>query len=91
MRDIGGFSFPEQGNYDEALAFEPKIMVWALDRQVLVVAKTRVEGAWKAYCGAVPGQNHDLEKDEVLHHGATVPEHIARAIWGFMEDVPYAP
>ena len=70
--------------------FVPDIYRQALDRYVLAVAKTRVEGTWKCYIGAVPGQNHDLEEAAVLHHGTQLPEKIARQIFGHLENIPYA-
>ena len=37
-----------------------------LHRQVMVLARIRVEGSWKAYCFPVPGQAHDAEEDLCL-------------------------
>ena len=62
----------------------------ALNRDVLVVATTRIEGTWKAYCGAVPGFNHDAEWREILRHGGTVEERIARAMFPEFADMKYA-
>ena len=61
-----------------------------LARFVMVVAKPRVEGTWKAYIGAVPGMNHPEEIEEVLRQGATVPERIARAAFPSFDDTSYA-
>jgi len=62
-----------------------------LHRQVMVLARIRVEGAWKAYCFPVPGQNHDAEEHLWENEGAQMTEWEARPLFGFLEDVPYAP
>jgi len=61
-----------------------------LSRNVLVVAKPRVEGTWKAYIDAVPGMDHPEEVEEVLRQGVKVPERIARAAFPSFDDTPYA-
>lgn len=75
---------------EEARAFEPMIRHRALSSRVLAVAQTRVECAWVAYCDAVPGQNHSLERDAVLAHGAKLDERVARALFPEFVKVPYA-
>lgn len=62
----------------------------ALDHKVLAVARTRVEGKWAAYVGAVCGVNHDDEYEEVLKHGSKLPEHFARVLFTEFEELPYA-
>lgn len=62
----------------------------ALDRKVLVVAVKRVEGYWCAYIGAVPGESHERELQDVRDHGAKLPENIALAIFPQFEGTPYA-
>ena len=91
MVEIGGFAFPEQGDQAACEAWRPTIRVTALACRVLVVAKTRIEGRWNAYCDAVPGINHDDEWEEVKHHGCKLPEHIAEAIFPEFKNIPYAP
>jgi hypothetical protein len=61
-----------------------------LHRQVLVVATTRVEGMWKAYCGPVPGMNHDMEEQPVLDYGCDVGEKIGLVLFPHMKGIPYA-
>ena len=82
------------GEYEELAPipkFEAKMFYHALHRKVLAVARTRIEGTWKAYIVPVPGQNHDREMVEHWREeGFQLPEGIARAIFGCMEDVPYA-
>ena len=80
--------FPK--SHEEACSFEPYVIHYALTHRVLVVARTRVECAWCAYCGAVPGENHDDEKKEVLRHGTKLHEDIARVLFPRFKDVPYA-
>jgi len=61
-----------------------------LARRVLVAAKPRVEGTWKAYVDAVPGQNHPEEVELVLKEGSQLRETIARSIFPSFDDTPYA-
>ena len=61
-----------------------------LHRQVMVIAKIRVEGTWKAYCFPVPGQNHDDEEYLWETEGVQLNELEARAMFGFLENVPYS-
>lgn len=80
--------FPK--SLEEAKNFKPYIDRIALATRVLVVAKTRVECAWAAYCDAVPGYNHDREYEAVLKHGTKIPEKMARVLFPRMKEVPYA-
>jgi hypothetical protein len=75
---------------EEAHGWEPSVMHTALHMNVLCVAKTRVEGTWAAYIANVPGWDHSREYEDVLRNGEKLPEHVARAIWGHFEPVPYA-
>ncbi len=70
--------------------FVPTIRRRALATRVLVVARTRIEGTWAAYCDAVPGDDHDREEHAVLNHGTKVHEPWARVIFPEFDDVPYA-
>ena len=72
--------------------FVPTVRRIALARQVLVVATTRIEGTWKAYCDAVPGENHDDEWQKVLEDGCQVSERVARVLFphGVFADKEYA-
>ena len=64
----------------------------ALDRKVLCVAVKRVEGAWCAYIGAVAGNSHKDELDQVKRYGAKLPEDIALAVFPKLQklELPYA-
>ena len=90
MRQLGQFDFPEQGNAQESFDWRVSIIVRALNRDVLAVAVTRIEGRWKAYYGVVAGQNHDTEWQEIRRNGATLTEPVALAIFPEFEGVPYA-
>ena len=70
--------------------FEPKMYVQALHRQVLVVARTRIDGTWKAYIFPVPGNSHEDEKHLWRTEGAQLRESTARELFGHMEDIPYS-
>jgi hypothetical protein len=70
--------------------FKPKIRRVVLCRDVIVVAKTRIEGTWAAYIGSVAGQNHDIEWREVLKEGCKLPEDLARTIFPSFKELPYA-
>jgi hypothetical protein len=75
---------------EEAQTWEPIVLYRALAVDVLVAATTRIECAWAAYCAAVPGVNHHNEWREVLSHGDKLPEGVARALFPFFAEVPYA-
>jgi hypothetical protein len=70
--------------------FTPIIQRYTLASRVLVVAQTRIEGTWKAYCDAVLGVDHDVEMDAVLRHGDDVGEYVARHLFPGFADMPYA-
>lgn len=53
----------------------------ALAKDVLVVAVQGAVGDWSAYIGAVPGINHEAEKDRVAREGEKLPENLARMIF----------
>ena len=88
MKTIAGYTFPETA--EEATDWEPTVRRFALNRDVLVVARTRIEGKWAAYCKAVPGRNHDYEMDGVLYDGSKVPERVARVLFPDFNDIKYA-
>jgi hypothetical protein len=70
--------------------FQPYRRMHALSMRVLVVATSRVEGAWCAYCDAVPGMTHSNEYQDVLDHGDKLGEEVARAMFPEFEGVPYS-
>jgi len=80
--------FPK--SMEEAQSFVAMVDRFALAHKVLVVARTRVECAWCAYIDAVPGVNHDIEKEEVLRTGTKLLEEQARVLFPQFNEVPYA-
>jgi hypothetical protein len=89
MNKIGKHHFPT--TMDEAKEWKPIIKVQRLAPRVLVVGKTRIEGAWNAYIDSVPGMNHDKEWRVVLEYGHKLPEEVAKAIFPHdFNDLPYA-
>lgn len=90
MIRIGNFDFPELGNVDETREWKPAIRSVALAQKVLCVARTRIEGAWCAYCNSTRGENHARETEGVLYDGDKLPHKIALAIFPEFEGVPYA-
>jgi len=82
------FTFPTTP--EEAQAWKETFTRRALHFQVLVVAKTRIEGAWAAYIFPVPGQNHDREWPAWETDGEKLPKGVALAIFPEFEGLPYA-
>ena len=70
--------------------WQPSYTIHPLAKTVLVVAVTRIEGSWCAFCDSVLGIYHNTEKYAVVKHGDKLPEHIARAMFPGFEDIPYA-
>lgn len=82
------FCFPK--NCDEAKLWKTVVKYKSLDRNVIVVANTRIEGKWSAYIGAVDGICHESEYETVLKNGAKLEEKIAMSIFPEFADIPYA-
>lgn len=74
----------------EVKDWKPTIEVRALSSRVLIVAKTRIEGTWAAYCDAVPGVHHNLEYEQVLAGGDKIGAEIARILFPVFADLPYS-
>ena len=82
--------FPK--DQEEAAEWQAHIRYHALgDSHVMVVAVTRIECAWRAYIGAVPGIDHDKEWQAVRREGGTLEEAVALAIFPQFKGVRYAP
>ena len=88
MKTIGRIDFPECR--EEALEWEPTMRVLALHRQVLAVARTRVECEWSCYVFPVAGKNHDDEKDAWKTEGCKQTADVARALFPAFEEIPYS-
>jgi hypothetical protein len=61
----------------------------ALDYRVIVVAKEGGVRDWSAYIGAVPGDCHDKEWEDVAAHGSKLPEKIARVLFPNFKGLMY--
>ena len=62
----------------------------AVHSRVLIVARQRAEGAWKAYVTPVPGVNHLEEVGLWQVVGAQMLEKHARPFFPQFKDIPYA-
>ena len=88
MKTLSDIEFPETP--EEAKEWSHTVRRVALHMNVLVVAHTRIEGAWCAYCRPVPGYNHDQEWEGVLNDGTKLSENYARALFPDFAGIPYA-
>jgi hypothetical protein len=88
MNKIGIFNFPTTS--EEADTWQPYFTYTALHRNVLLVAKTRIEAQWACYCTPVPGINHSKEYHNWDFDGTKVSEAIALAAFPQFNDLPYA-
>ena len=87
MRTIGRLTFPEnEAEADNWKPFQSRAM---LHRQVMVIARTRIEGSWKAYCFPVAGEKHDDEEALWKTEGVAVYEPLARVMFPQFKDIPY--
>jgi len=75
---------------EEAKNWKPLVAWMPLASRVIAAAQTRIEGAWAAYCDAVPGYDHRVEYEEVLRTGDKMAEWKARALFPEFKDLPYA-
>ena len=67
-----------------------KISYTALANRVIVVAVREYNDKdelfdWTAYIDSVPGQNHELEYQEVARTGAKLSEHIAAVLFPHLD------
>ena len=88
MKNIAGIDFPECR--EEALGWIPTVRVIALHRQVLAVARTRVEGTWACYVFPVEGKNHDDEVADWKTEGCKQRSGMACSLFPQFADIPYA-
>ena len=78
------------GASDSTGSFSPQFYRRMLHGQVMVLAKTRIEGTWKAYCFPVPGKSHDNEEYLWEREGSAISEKLARQMFPSLENVPYS-
>ncbi len=83
-------TFPDRHDTAAISTWQPYVLHVALSPRVLVVAQTRIEGAWAAYCDAVPGSSHRDERGSVLERGTKVPESLARLLFPSFDAIRYA-
>jgi hypothetical protein len=88
MMKIGNLEFGKTP--EECRDWEPTVIRRCLHRQVMCIARSRVEGAWAAYCFPVPGHNHDDEEYIWKNEGAKLGENIAKALFPQFDGIPYA-
>ena len=69
--------------------WRPRIARYSLGPNVMVVARTRIEGAWGAYCAPVQGLSISHDEKFTLDNGTKLPEKIARAIFDQFEELKY--
>jgi hypothetical protein len=77
------------GEQTEEQKWSPTIARYSLSPNVMVVARTRIEGTWAAYCAAVQGQSLSHDEKFTLDNGSKLPEKIARAIFEQFEELKY--
>jgi len=53
----------------------------ALDNHVIAVACEGYANDWTAYIGAVPGNNHYQEWEEVMRHGSKLRRDVAEILF----------
>lgn len=68
----------------------PRTTYKAIHRQVLVVCRERIEGAFCVYVTPVPGLFHDKEAENWREDGAKLTEATARHFFPEHKDIPYA-
>lgn len=94
MRQIGNFEFPDLPTDGttriECDKWKHSVRLYPLHQYVLVVAHTRIEGKWCAYCKNVPGINHRDEFEWVLLHGDKLGKELAEFMFPIFEGIPYA-
>lgn len=88
MRTVGGMEFPTCREDFER--WRAEIHYRVLARDMLLIARTRVEGRWRCYAVTVAGQNHDIEASTAWQRGTAVTEAIARAAFPRFAHLPYA-
>ena len=87
MTTIAGFQFPE--TEEDMLVWKPYMIHTAIHSKVLLVARTRIEGAWSCYCVPVPGRSHEAEVSLWQTEGVKIRKELARAVFGCFENLPY--
>ena len=82
------FNFPTTTEECDALGLGTYVR--AIHRQVLIVARLRIEGTWCAYTTPVPGMCHNREWYLWREEGDKLIPEIANAIFPQFANIPYA-
>ena len=82
------FNFPE--TKEELINWTYQKQRYMLHRNVMCLAKTRIEGRWCAYCFPVPGKNHDKEEYLWKTEGAKLSKKLAENMFPEFKELPYA-
>ena len=70
--------------------WKPSVRTCYLSDDIMVAARTRIEGSWAAYIGTVSGHSHDYDRDVVLLKGNKLPADIARVVIPCFAEMPYS-
>jgi len=65
-------------------------IMYLQNSEVMIVARTRIEGAWAAYIDGVAGVSLETDTKHVLEYGTKMIENLARGYFPEFEDLPYA-
>lgn len=57
---------------------------------ITAVARTRIDGSWRAYIGVTTGDYPEIESKRILSHGAKLAADTARTIFKKFDKLPYA-
>ena len=76
---------------NQSTEFKPIIRSVTLAPDILVCARTRVEGCWRAYIASTVFIDHERPAaiGTVLDYGTKLEESIARALFPGFADLPY--
>jgi len=64
--------------------------VYLQNETVLIVARTRIEGTWRAYVDGVAGVSLETDTRHVLNSGTKMIENLARGYFPEFGNLPYA-
>jgi len=68
---------------------ERKVVWKALDQKVIVVAVEGYADDWAAYIGAVKGEDHETEWEEVKDHGSKLAREVAELLFPQFRELHY--
>jgi len=65
-------------------------IVYLQNNKVMVVARTRIEGAWAAYVDSIAGVSLEHDQQHVLAYGTKMTEGVAKGMFPEFANLPYA-